>query len=148
MHQSCCSFVWLTTMGRQASVVSPKMSSSNTASVFFFKSPMLNSLIGFVNQSLHVGVGLMPKHFCNRWYVTNFQLADKKHDYSRTVRPATTPKNKLACQIFTLLNAHASDSDYTSFAIGYVLSIEDNLTAVLKRDFFGENHEECAYNQL
>jgi len=101
---------------------------------FFSEFPMPKSLVGFASQSLYVGVGLMSKQFSARWYTTKFKDEDETPTYSSTVKPCMTPEKKLVYQAFSLLKTHVSDPSRTSFEMGYVMSIEKQLTVDLKRD--------------
>ena len=70
---------------------------------FFSNFPMLKSLLGFANQSLYVGVGLMCRNFTDMWYTLTFK-GDVAPDYTSTVALSMTPERKLIYEVLTLEN--------------------------------------------
>ena len=98
---------------------------------FFSNFPMPRSLIGFVEQSVYVGFGLMCRAFTDRWYTTA-PNTDKACDYQKTVPPTMTPEKKAIYKMFHLLETHI-EKGRPSFSAGYVLSIKNKLTIDLER---------------
>ena len=92
---------------------------------------MPKSLVGFAQQSIYVGVGLMCKQFTDKWYTTKHKEEDIS-DYGRTVVPTMTPEKSTVNKLFSLLETHVFDDKRTKFDKTYVSSVKKNLSTDLK----------------
>ena len=77
------------------------------SNVFFSNFPMPRLLVGFVEQSVYLGFGLMCRVYTDQSYMTAWNMM-KTSDYQKTA--TMTPEKKAIYEILNLFETHVNKS--------------------------------------